>query len=145
MSEQEERDEQSKQQPSATEGEPAPAAEQEPKLEDPGEAFRRGLGLLWQAAKSAAGEIKKEVARGGVTEQLKIAGRELERAAQAAAKELEGFISKVQPTPPERSNEWPPPDRKPPTKDAAKGAPTEDGGVDEHGEPRDMRIQVDDD
>ena len=55
------------------------------------------MGLLWKAAVSTVAEIKQEVNKGGVTDSLKQAGRELEDAANQAATALESFIERVAP------------------------------------------------
>lgn len=109
------------------------------------EALERGLGLLWRAAKSAADEIKREVDSAGVKDSLKQAGRDLEHAAQEASKALEEFFERGGPRPPkpDYTDKWPPEER-PAPKRADAGIP-EDGGTDEEGRRRDMRILVDDD
>lgn len=157
--------------------EPEGGAPPEPPTRDerPKEVFKKGLGLLWQAARSAADEIKREVEKGGVTEALQQAGRDLEDAANQAAKALEGFIERAgghpKPPyteqwpppgsePPEKASDWPPPGSSTPStapeagsapeaaqppqpEGAAPAAP--EGGVDEDGERRDVRIQIEDD
>ncbi len=67
----------------------------------PGESFKKGVGLLWRAARTGAGEIKNEVAKAGLVESLEQAGRDLEVAAQQAAKALEEYIERAGPKPPE--------------------------------------------
>jgi hypothetical protein len=117
--------------------------------ERPGEVFKKGLSLLWKAARSAADEIKHEVEKGGVTDALKQAGRDLEDAANQAAKALEGFVERAGHKP-NYTDQWPPgasppeaPAQPPQPEGAAPAAP--DGGVDENGERRDVRIQIEDD
>ena len=112
----------------------------------PADTFKKGMGLLWQAAKSAADEIKREVEKGHVTETLQQAGKELESAAQHAAKALEDFIGRASPKPPKYEDKWPPEGKvedAPAPKQADADIP-KDGGTDEKGERRDMRIQVED-
>ena len=109
--------------------------------ESPSEAFKQGVSLLWKAARGAADEIKREVAKGSVGEALQQAGRDLEQAANQAAKGIEQLIEKVQPPPPNYSKEWPPAKSPPPANDEA----ATDGGTTETGERRDMRIQLEDD
>jgi hypothetical protein len=137
-------------------GDAAPKAEPPP----PGEAFRQGLSLLWQAARGTADEIKREVDKGGVTDALKHAGRDLEEAANAAAKTLEGFIERVGPQGDHKPYEWPTggtadtkasekksDDKAADDKRVEPGDPVkegEDGGTTDDGERRDMRIQVED-
>jgi hypothetical protein len=130
----------------------------------PSEAFRQGLDLLWQAARGTADEIKREVDKGGVGDALKQAGRDLEVAANAAAKTLEGFIERVGPHGDHKPYKWPgasgsasaEPKKDDEEGDAEKGDDKrvepgdpvkdgEDGGTTEDGERRDMRIQVEDD
>jgi hypothetical protein len=103
--------------------------------ERPGEAFKQGISMLWKAARSAADEIKREVERGGVTDALRQAGRDLETAASQAARAIEGFMDRVGPGDP-KTSEWPVGNEKKDDED-----PPEDGGVDEKGERRNMRIQ----
>lgn len=141
--------------------------------ERPAEAFKKGLGLLWKAARSAADEIKREVQKGGVTDALQQAGRDLEDAANQAARALEGFIERAGGHKPEYTDRWPPPGSDVPGRGSENksaqpentpsekaqqdkvqskgeaGAPgsapaAPEGGVDENGERRDMRIQIDD-
>lgn len=109
------------------------------------EALERGLGMLWRAARTAADEIKREVDAAGVKDSLKQAGRELEHAAHEASKALEDFIERSGPRPPkpDYTDKWPPEGDPKPTR-ADAGIP-EDGGTDEEGRRRDMRILVDDD
>jgi hypothetical protein len=137
--------------------------------------LKQGLGLLWQAAVGTANEIKQEIDRSGASDTLQQAGRDLENAANQAARTLEQFIEKVQPKAPEYSKEWPgaatgetqndsaqkdaaqkdAAQKDAAQKDAAQkdaddpenGAEkdAEDGGETENGERRDMRIQVEDD
>lgn len=131
---------------------PASASPSEPPPERPGEVFKKGLGLLWQAARSAADEIKREVDKGGVTDALQQAGRDLEEAANQAAKALEGFVERAGGSKPKYTDQWPPPGsgadeaagkgQPPQPPGAAPAAP--DGGVDESGERRDVRIQIED-
>jgi hypothetical protein len=112
----------------------------------PAEAFKQGIGLLWKAAQSAADEIKREVDKGGVSDALHQAGRDLEVAANQATKALEEFIQRVSPGDPQTSP-WPAAEEaeKAKAKQADADVP-EDGGVDEEtGERRDVRIQLDDD
>ena len=116
--------------------------------ERPGETFKQGISLLWRAARSAADEIKREVEKGGVTDALRQAGRDLENAATQAARTLEGFIERVGPGDP-KTSAWPnDPKARDPQDQKAKQADAdipEDGGTDEKGEKRDMRIHLDDD
>jgi hypothetical protein len=113
-----------------------------------GDAFKKGMGLLWQAARTAADEIKREVEKGHVTETLQQAGKELESAAHHAAKALEDFIGRASPKPPKYEDKWPPEgaakDEAAQPKQADADIP-KDGGTDEKGERRDMRIQVEED
>jgi hypothetical protein len=131
--------------------------------ERPAEVFKKGLGLLWKAARSAADEIKREVEKGGVAETLQQAGRDLEDAANQAAKALEGFIERAGSHKPRYSDRWPPAENETVSRDAttdpvgpdgrsSTGQPPQpqgaapaspDGGLDEQGEPRDIRIQID--
>lgn len=111
--------------------------------ERPGETFKQGISLLWRAARSAADEIKREVEKGGVTDALRQAGRDLENAATQAARTLEGFIERVGPGDP-KTSAWPNPKEEPQAKQADADIP-EDGGTDDKGEKRDMRIHLDDD
>ncbi|HHH28685.1 MAG TPA: hypothetical protein ENK57_10130 [Polyangiaceae bacterium] len=119
--------------------------------ETPAEAFRKGMGFLWKAARGVADEIKREVEKGGVSDALQQAGRELEEAATHAAKAVESFIDRSGPKPPSYQDRWPPtggttaPDDEGGESKMADGDIPEDGGVDEEGRPRDMRIQVDPD
>lgn len=115
-----------------------------------GETFKKGMGLLWQAAVAATEEIKREVDRAEVSETLQAAGRDLESAAQQAAQALEGFIDRVHTgkKPPADGNPFPqggpaasPPPQNPPA-EAPEGA---DGGVDDEGNRRDVRIQLEED
>jgi hypothetical protein len=115
------------------------------------DTFKQGLGLLWKAAKSAATEIKDEVEKGGVSDALQQAGRELETAAAQVGKTLDDFVQRAGAGSSEYQDQWPP-DQQPAAeaKQAADipedGDVPKDGGVDEStGEKRDMRIQVDDD
>lgn len=110
---------------------------------DAKESFRKGMGLLWRAARTAADEIKREVEKGGVKDSLKQAGRELEAAAEHAAKTLEGMLQRIGPgePKPDYTDTWPP-DQK--AKQVDADIP-KDGGTDEKGERRDVRIQLDDD
>ncbi|MEQ9324521.1 MAG: hypothetical protein RIF41_35480 [Polyangiaceae bacterium] len=132
---------------------PTDGAPEEPRVEEekPSEAFRKGMGFLWKAARGVADEIKREVDKGGVSDALQQAGRELEEAATHAAKAVESFIDRSGPKPPNYQNEWPPTDGTTPpatpgseSKMADADIP-EDGGVDDEGQKRDMRIQVDPD
>jgi hypothetical protein len=112
----------------------------------PAEAFKQGIGLLWKAAQSAAEEIKREVDKGGVSDALHQAGRDLEVAANQATKALEEFIHRVSPGDP-KTSPWPAAEEaeKAKAKQADADVP-EDGGADEEtGERRDVRIQLDDD
>jgi hypothetical protein len=119
--------------------------------ERPGAQLKQGLSLLWKAATGTAQEIKREIGRSGVSDTLQQAGRDLEGAANQAAKSLESFIEKVQPKPPKYSQQWPqsPPPEPPSDQADPPSSPPEpekkqDGGTTETGERRDMRIQVDD-
>ncbi|HZO13643.1 MAG TPA: hypothetical protein VFB62_10300 [Polyangiaceae bacterium] len=111
--------------------------------ERPSETFKQGISLLWRAARSAADEIKREVEKGGVTDALRQAGRDLENAASQAARTLEGFIERVGPGDP-KTSAWPNTGEVPKAKQADADIP-EDGGTDDKGEKRDMRIHLDDD
>lgn len=110
-----------------------------------GEAFRQGMGLLWQAAVAATEEIKREVDRAEVSDTLQQAGRDLETAAQQAAQALEGFIDRV------NTGKKPPPGGNPFPQGGPAGTPPptageeEDGGVDADGNRRDVRIQLEKD
>jgi hypothetical protein len=128
----------------------APAAKGEPKAA-PGEAFRAGVGLLWQAARGAADEIKREVAKGNVSEAVQRAGRDLEQAAAEAAKAIEGFLGRIGPGDP-KTSPWPgagppPADEAPAAKaPASKAEPKDDDEPnDDAAKRRDMRIHLDDD
>lgn len=135
----------SEESPGATSAEgPARAAAPEEEL-SPRDALKKGFGLLWQAARTAADEIKREVDTAGVKDSLREAGRELEAAAHEAKKALETFIERGPKEPkPDYSDSWPPPDGGARAQRADADIP-EDGGTDESGERRDMRILVDDD
>jgi len=130
-----------------------PAADQVAAEEDekPSEAFRKGMGFLWKAARGVADEIKREVDKGGVSDALQQAGRELEEAATHAAKAVESFIDRSGPRPPNYQDKWPPTDGTTPPAEGSTESKMADadipdeGGVDEEGRPRDMRIQVDPD
>jgi hypothetical protein len=134
---------------------PAAAPEPEPSVEPdkPADTFKKGMGLLWKAARGVAEEIKQEVEKGGVSDALQQAGRELEEAATHAAKAVESFIDRSGPPPPNYQKDWPPSDGATAPTDGkmadgkmADADVPEDGGVDEEtGERRDMRIQVDPD
>jgi hypothetical protein len=130
-------DEQHKGEPEAPKTD-APAGTEPPK---PSEALKQGFRLLWQAASSAADEIKREVQKGGVSQALQNAGRELESAATHAAKAIEEIFAKVGPAAPTYEKKWPPGST---TEQVDADVPA-DGGVDEKGDRRDMRIQVDGD
>lgn len=124
---------------------PNPGAKSGETAAQAGEAFKQGMGLLWQAAVAATDEIKREVDRAEVSDTLQQAGRDLETAAQQAAQALEGFIDRVNTgkRPPAGDNPFPqggPANAPPP-----KNEPDEDGGVDEDGNRRDVRIQLEDD
>lgn len=110
-------------QPSGESAEPA----------SPADTFKQGMGLLWKAAQASAHEIKAEVNKQGVGDSLKRAGRDLEDAANQAAKALESFIDRVGPqeTPPAQQG-WPV--DVPPADDSAKAPPEGD-----------MRVQVEED
>lgn len=115
------------------------------------DAFKKGVGLLWKAARAAANEIKREVEKGGVRESLERAGHDLEIAAQEAAKAVEDFIERAGPKSPnpDYTDKWPPDqggkvDDKADAKLVDADIP-EDGGKTDSGERRDMRIQLDDD
>ncbi len=135
------------------EGKKAPEGENKEAQPDPAAAVKQAAGLLWQAARAAGQEIKREVEKAGLKDHIRAAGREIENAAQAAAKELEGFIAKVQPTPPTYSKEWPPAananeakkddeKKKPDEGERADGGAAKEGGKDAKGDPRDMRILI---
>jgi hypothetical protein len=117
---------------------------------DPKVAFKRGMGLLWQAARTVAGDVKREVEKAHVKESLQQAGKEIEQAAAEAAKALESFIGRAGGEPkPDYTDEWPPKDAKPPTPDKTESKQADadipkDGGKDAKGERRDMRILIDD-
>ncbi len=141
---------------------PAPQADPRP---DPAAAAKQAAGLLWQAARGVATEIKREVEKAGIKDHILAAKTELDTAIRAAAKELDGYIAKVQPPPPGYTKQWPPgaggaadpekasaagPNDK--QRDAnddegerADGGAAPDGGKDAKGERRDMRILLDDD
>jgi len=132
------------------------ASSADPPDDDPTADFKQGLALLWKAAVGTATEIKKEVDKGGVGDALKDAGRELEVAANAAARTIEGFVDRVAASTPRASTPkyeegWPPKGSPPEgssdgsAEDRAKKNEPADGGVDGKGERRDMRIQIDDD
>lgn len=109
------------------------------------EALKKGMGLLWRAAQTAADEIQREVETAGVKDSLRQAGQELEMAAKDAARALEQFVERSGPRnpKPDYTDQWPP--------EQGKGAKQvdadvpKDGGTDEHGKRRDVRIQLDDD
>jgi len=129
--------------PNAHSGEPGAggARGEDPR---PAEAFKQGLGLLWQAARSTADEIRREVDKGRVGEALQQAGRELERAATQASGVVEQLIGKVRPPDP-KTEPWPnSPAKRPETEQVDDDTPS-DGGTAEDGERRDMRIQIDPD
>ncbi len=111
-----------------------------------GVAFKQGMGLLWQAAVAATEEIKREVDRAEVSDTLQQAGRDLETAAQQAAQALEGFIDRVNAggkKPP--TGDHPFPQGGPAAAPPPANAEGEDGGVDEDGNRRDVRIQLEED
>ncbi len=118
--------------------------------DDPAEAFKQGIGLLWKAARSTADEIKREVERGGISEAIQAAGRELENAATQAAKSIEGLVAKVQPKSPGYSQDWPPQSAEKDSPDDKDGSESNQvdadipkgGGTTEDGEKRNMRIQL---
>lgn len=106
------------------------------------EALKKGMGLLWKAAKTAADEIQRDVDVDAVKTSLKRAGKDIEDAANQAAKAVEDFVDRQTGNPSE-----PTPG---PTATPAPGAQQvdadipDDGGTDDNGEERDFRIQVDD-
>jgi hypothetical protein len=108
------------------------------------EALKKGMGLLWQAAKSAADEIQREVDVDQVKTSLEQAGRDIETAAQEAARAVEGFIERRGPAEPEPdyTDEWPP-NNTPDTEDATPPDAADDAAKSK--DRRDVRIQVDDD
>jgi hypothetical protein len=77
-----------------------------------------------------------------VTDTLRQAGRDLETAASEAARALEGFIERVGPGDP-KTSAWPTAEAPPQKSEQADADIPEDGGVDEKGEPRNMRIHAD--
>jgi hypothetical protein len=123
------------------EKDPAQGEEQDPKV-----AFKRGVGLLWQAARTVAGDVKREVDKAHLKESMQAAGKEIEQAASEAAKALEDFIGRVAPeAKPEGTDEWPPADAKKDVKPKQADADIpKDGGKDDKGDRRDMRILIDD-
>jgi hypothetical protein len=128
---------------------PEAASHEAPSLEPEraADAFKQGLGLLWKAARAAAGEIKHEVEKGGVSEALQQAGKELETAASHVGKALDDFVARATPggAKPNYQEQWPPnPTAEQQAKQVDADVP-EDGGTAEDGEKRDMRIQIDDD
>ncbi len=115
------------------------------------EALKKGVGLLWQAAKTAADEIQSEVDVDAVKGTLQKASRELEEAAKDAAKTLEDLIERGVPPATQPSDTWPP--KEPGADDAAKGPGSKEadddakaGGEDDaNAGNQAFRIQVDDD
>ncbi len=114
-----------------------------------GDALKKGVGLLWQAAKTAADEVQREVDMDAARAGLRAAGKDLERAANEAARMLETFIDgAAKPRTPEGTDQWPRPDEanaQPSTGSGDEG--THPGGdIDQKAtEKREFRIQVDDD
>jgi hypothetical protein len=109
------------------------------------EALKKGMGLLWRAAQTAASEIQREVELSGVRDSLQQAGHDLEKAAKEAAKTLEDYVERSaggMPKP-NYTDQWPPGDGSG-AKQVDADVP-DDGGTDDKGEKRDMRIQLDDD
>ena len=115
----------------------------DPEAMSSAEALKKGMGLLWRAAQTAADEIQREVESSGVRDSLRQAGQELETAAKDAARVLEQFMDRSGPRDPKPNytDQWPP-DQGASQVDADV---PQDGGVDEHGKRRDVRIQLDDD
>lgn len=50
----------------------------------PGEAFKQGAKLIWQAARGVAGEIRNEIKQGELTKSLREAAEEMKARADAA-------------------------------------------------------------
>ena len=50
----------------------------------PGEAFKQGAKLIWQAARGVAGEIRNEIKQGEFTKNLRQAAEEMKARADAA-------------------------------------------------------------
>ncbi len=103
----------------------APAAEPGQPEASPADTFKQGMGLLWKAARATVDEIKTEVNNGGVTDSLKQAGRDLEDAANQAAKALESFVERVAPPqdPPAQQASWAEASAPPPQHGGWPGAP----------------------
>jgi hypothetical protein len=94
-----------------SEQKPPPKAdrrEAEPAEPDPTDALKQGLGLLWQAAKGAARDLRKDADKAGVGKVVEDAGRGLEAAVTGVARGLEQLVAKVQPPPPkyQEPGEW---------------------------------------
>ena len=66
-----------------------------------GDQFKQGLGLLWSAARQAAGEIREELDKTNIGKAVDDAGRELGRAFGNVAKHLGAELKKVQPPEPD--------------------------------------------
>jgi hypothetical protein len=120
---------------------------------DPAAAAKQAAGLLWQAARGVATEIKREVEKAGLKDHIKAAKTEIDTAIRAAAKELDEYIAKVQPPPPGYTKDWPPsgaPQSSALADDAA-GAPAaqdgdkpkeKDGDMPKEGAPKDERADA---
>jgi hypothetical protein len=70
-------------------GEQAEKAEQTEQGEQadgstPAEAFKQGMGLLWQAARGAAGGLREEIRKADIVGGLRDAAQEMKRAADSA-------------------------------------------------------------
>lgn len=128
----------------ATGGGAGPAPELPDEEGRPGETFKQGLGLLWQAARSAADEIRREVDKGKVGEALQQAGRDLERAATQASGVVEQLIGRLSPADP-KTQPWPNSPSGEKRGEQVDPDTPPDGGTTEDGERRDMRIQVESD
>jgi hypothetical protein len=69
----------------------------------PADQVKEGLGLLWSAARQAAGGIREELDRTQVGKSIDDAGRELGRAVTNVATRLGAELKKVQPS---REPDW---------------------------------------
>ncbi len=116
--------------PATESAQPEPAAEQAhappaapgpepPAPERPGDTFKRGLGLLWRAARGAADDLRREVDKAGVSRTLQDAGEKIEHAADSFVKGVERMVEKVQPPSP------PPPEAQTQPESPADAAPSE--------------------
>ncbi|MCC6523591.1 MAG: hypothetical protein IT373_13120 [Polyangiaceae bacterium] len=94
------------------EGAPAPAdpgaksAEAEA-VATAGENLRRGVGLLLEAARQAAEGVKRGLETHEASGKLRETMNELDKAAAAAVKGIERFVSRFQPPPPRYEREVP--------------------------------------